>query len=375
MMPTVVSRYIGRQILLATSFVLLAFLGLFAFFDFLADMDRLLRPGVRFSDVAISIALGLPARVYELAPLAALIGSVYTLAALASSSQFTAMRSAGLSTLTALRIMLRTGLIIVFITVLVGEVLTPLAERASVAMQASNPAISRVGAPLRSGQWVRDSIYEAGQLQSVRFVNFASYQEGRGLVGLNVYEFTPDNRMTLWIRASSAVYQGEQRWELKNVELRTFKAQEADTRVVAVAQTLATYEWVSTLDPDLLSGLYIAPEKMSAIQLWRYKGFLIENQQNVEKVELALAQKMVYPLAVLVMMVIALPFGYLHARSGGVSLKIFIGIMLGIGFYLLNNLFSHLTAVANIPPLVSAGVPSALALMGGLVALWWVNRV
>jgi lipopolysaccharide export system permease protein len=375
MMPTVVSRYIGRQVLLATSFVLLAFLGLFAFFDFLADMDRLLRPGVRFADVAISIALGLPARVYELAPLAALIGSVYTLAGLASSSQFTAMRSAGLTTVTALRIMLRTGLVIVLITVLVGEVVTPLAERASVAMQASNPAISKMGAPLRSGQWVRDSIYEAGQLQKVRFVNFASYQEGKGLMGLSIYEFSPENQMTQWIRATSAVYQGDQRWELQNVELRVFETRGDDSAVTLVAKTLTSYQWSSTLEPDLLSGLYIAPEKMSAIQLWRYQSFLTENQQNIEKVELALAKKTIYPLAVLVMMVIALPFAYLHARAGGVSVKIFIGIMLGIGFYLLNNLFSHLTVVANIAPLVSASVPSVIALIGGLMALWWVNRV
>jgi lipopolysaccharide export system permease protein len=375
MMPTVVSRYIGRQILLSTSIVLLAFLGLFAFFDFLADMDRLLRPGVRFADVAISIALGLPARVYELAPLAALIGSIYTLAGLASSSQFTAMRSAGLTTMTALRIMLKTGLLIVLITVVVGEVVTPLAERVSVAMQASNPAISKVGAPLRSGQWVRDSIYEGGKLQRVRFVNFASYQEGKGLVGLNIYEFTPENRMTQWIRAASGVYQGDQRWELTNVELRRFESSGAEPAVALSEQSLATYLWASTLEPDLLSGLYIAPEKMSAIQLWRYQSFLSENQQNIEKVELALAKKTIYPLAVLVMMVIALPFAYLHARAGGVSVKIFIGIMLGIGFYLLNNLFSHLTVVANIPPLVSASVPSVLALFGGLLALWWVNRV
>jgi len=375
MMPSVVSRYIGRQILLSSSFVLLAFLGLFAFFDFLADMDRLLRPGVRFSDVAVSIGLGLPARVYELAPLAALIGSVYTLAGLASTSQFTALRSAGLTMLTALLIMLRTGLVIVFITVLVGEVVTPLAERASVALQASNPAISKIGAPLRTGQWIRDSIYEAGTLQKVRFVNFAVYQEDKGLMKLNIYEFSPENKMTQWIRAASAVYLGNQRWELQNVELRTFESMTANSEPKMLAQTLATYQWVSTLEPDLLSGLYIEPEKMSAIQLWRYQGFLNDNQQSSDKVDLALAKKTVYPLAVLVMMIIALPFGYLHARAGGVSLKIFIGIMLGIGFYLLNNLFSHLTAVANMAPMVSASVPSVIALLGGLVALWWVNRV
>lgn len=371
-MPQTLFRYVRRQILLSATFVLVAFLGLFTFFDFLAELDQLLRPGVRFSSVFLNILLGLPARVYELAPLAALIGAVYTLAGLASTSQFTAMRSAGLDMRMALYMMLRTGLVIVFITVLVGEVVTPMSERMAVASAEGGRAGS---GRLKSGQWMRDSLYVDGALHRVRFVNFVDYIEGEGLRGLNVYEFTPGHRMTQWLQARRAVYQGSGTWRLEEVRQRVFAPEAAAMPEGLRDTTQAELSWVSSIDPDLLSGLYVKPERMSVLQLWRYQAFLEENRQNADAVKLALAKKMVYPLAILVMMVIALPFAYLQVRSGGVSVKIFIGIMLGIGFYLLNNLFSHLSAVANMPPLISASVPSLIALSGGLVGLWWVNRV
>jgi lipopolysaccharide export system permease protein len=375
MRPNILFRYIRGQILLSSSFVLLAFLGLFAFFDFLAEIDRLLRPGVHVSGILLSIGLGLPARIYELAPLAALIGSVYTLAGLASSSQFTAMRSAGLTTSMALGMMLKTGAVIVLITVLVGEVVTPLAERVSVMLTNKDLGKGASDGKLRSGQWMRDSVFQDGRLHRVRFVNFRSYKDTEGISGLTVYELTPEHRMTRMLRAESATYNAAGNWTLNRVDVRVFDALDSGAPERLSLQRLPVMQWDSSLTPDLLSGLYIEPDKMSVVQLWRYQAFLLDNRQNTEKVQLALAKKTVYPLAILVMMVIALPFAYLHARAGGVSVKIFIGIMLGIGFYLLNNLFSHLNAVANMPPLLSASVPSLMALSGGLIGLWWVNRV
>ncbi len=371
-MPITLFRYVRHQILLAASFVLVAFLGLFTFFDFLAEIDQLLRPGVKLSGVFLNILLGLPARIYELAPLAALIGSVYALAGLAATSQFTAMRSAGLDLRMAVNMMMRTGLVIVVITVLVGEVLTPMAERSSMALAESGKTGS---GRLVSGLWMRDSVYREGKLHRVRFVNFESYIEGEGLRRLNVYEFTPEHRMTNWLQAASATYERPGFWTLQDVRMRQFEPDGASMPDDLRDERKASLEWESSIDPDLLSGIYVKPDRMSIIQLWRYLGFLEENRQNADAVRLALAKKVVYPLAILVMMLIALPFAYLQVRAGSVSVKIFIGIMLGIGFYLLNNLFSHLSVVASLPPLVSAAVPSMLALMGGLFGLWWVNRV
>jgi lipopolysaccharide export system permease protein len=373
--PATITRYIRQQVLLSATFVLVAFIGLFAFFDFLAEMDRLLRPGVKISAVALSIALGLPARVYELAPLASLIGAVYTLAGLANTSQFTVMRSAGLGMRMALQIMLKIGLVIVLITLIVGEVATPLAERLSVVLSDTKLASVKRDGRLSSGQWLRDTVQDPATGKRVRYVNFKAYTENEGMADLTVYEFTIDNRLLSVLYAQKAVYEADGRWLLSNTQHKTMVYDINEQPVSLAEKTLAVDVWHSAIDPDVLSGVYIDPEKMSALQLLRYGRFLKENRQRTDKVDLALAKKVFYPLAVFVMMIIALPFAYLHSRNGGVSFKIFIGIMLGIAFYLMNNLFSHLTVVASMPPLLSASIPSVIALLLGFLGLWWVNRV
>ena len=93
-----------------------------------------------------------------------------------------------------------------------------------------------------------------------------------------------------------------------------------------------------------------------------------------DRYQIAFWKKVIYPFAVLVMMALALPFAYLHFRTGGISFKIFTGIMLGIGFYLLNNLFSHVGLLNTWPPILSAAMPSIVVLAAALIALRWVER-
>ena len=113
---------------------------------------------------------------------------------------------------------------------------------------------------------------------------------------------------------------------------------------------------------------------MSAYDLALYSKHLVENKQSAEKFEIAFWKKVIYPFAVLVMMALALPFAFLHFRSGGISLKIFAGIMIGVGFYLLNNVFAHIGLLHTWAPFVTAILPSLIFLSAAMVALWWVEN-
>ena len=113
---------------------------------------------------------------------------------------------------------------------------------------------------------------------------------------------------------------------------------------------------------------------MGAGNLGQYIQHLEENRQKTDRYQIAFWKKIIYPFAVLVMMALALPFAYLQVRTGGISLKIFAGIMLGSGFYLLNNLFSPLGLINTWPPVVSAALPSLVALAAAMAGLRWVER-
>ena len=122
------------------------------------------------------------------------------------------------------------------------------------------------------------------------------------------------------------------------------------------------------------SGSSKRDERMSAWALHKYTEHLELNRQRTERYEIALWKKLFYPLATLVMMALALPFAYMHARAGMVGVKVFLGIMLGIFFHLLNSLFSHIGLLQNWPPLAAAAVPSAAFLASAMLMMWWVER-
>jgi lipopolysaccharide export system permease protein len=137
---------------------------------------------------------------------------------------------------------------------------------------------------------------------------------------------------------------------------------------------LENMKLISEITPKILSVSSADPERMSANELAVYTRHLSENKQESDRFKIAFWKKLIDPLAIFVLMALALPFAYLHTRSGGVSLKIFIGIMIGVSFILINTLFSHLGLLSTWPPFVTAVAPSLLFLLLALGALWWVER-
>jgi len=133
-------------------------------------------------------------------------------------------------------------------------------------------------------------------------------------------------------------------------------------------------QWHTRRVPRLLNALIMKPERMSAWALHKYTQHLELNHQRTELYEIALWKKLFYPLAALVMMALALPFAYMHARAGMVGVKVFLGIMLGIFFHLLNSLFSHIGLLQNWPPLAAAALPSTAFLASAMLMMWWVER-
>ena len=132
--------------------------------------------------------------------------------------------------------------------------------------------------------------------------------------------------------------------------------------------------WKSDLKPDIFGVLLVQPERMAGWDLAQYIRHLAENRQQTERYEIAFWGKVFYPWAVLVMMALALPFAYLHVRAGGVSLKIFAGVMLGVAFYGMNKLFAHIGLLNTWPPMIVSALPSLVVLSMAFGALYWIER-
>ena len=379
---TILGRYLSREIFLATAMVLGGFLGLFGFFDLFEELENIGRGNYRLVDALTRVVLAMPSHIYELMPIAVLIGAIWALAMFAQHAEFTAMRAAGLGRMRALRELLALGFLCVGLTALFGEVLAPPAERLAQSLRLSAMGAT-LSAEFRSGVWVKDTARnDAGELERIRFVNVAQVRPDATLSDLRVYEFDPQFRLRAFLLAAQGRYTSDGHWLLTDV-VETQLEPEAPARLtnspetrVEQANRVKTDQkiWNSGLDPSIVSVLLVQPERMSALDLFHYVEHLRDNRQQVSRYEIALWKKIIYPFAALVMLALALPFGYLQTRSGGIALKVFSGIMLGVGFHFLNGLASHLGLLNTWPAWIAALVPSALALALALSLLAWVDR-
>ncbi len=354
----VYQRYLAREIYSAVTLVLIAFLMLFAFFDFINELQSLGKGGYQLRYMALFVLLTLPGHIYELAPIAVLIGTLYALTMLARHSEITVLRASGLSTAAILGGLAKIGLAFVLLTFVVGDFIAPPAERAAKELRLK--AMSQVvGQEFRSGLWVKDDM---------SFINVRTVLPDSRLQGVRIYEFDRNHVLRSISEAQEGEYLPPDKWRLKEVAQTVFEKDRAKVNRLPEAV------WQSAINPEILSVLLVMPERMSVASLYRYISHLKDNQVKTQRYEIAMWKKLVYPLAALVMMALALPFAYLQDRMGAVSVKVFAGIMLGITFHMLNGLFSNLGIINSWPPFFSALTPSALFLLAAAGMLWWVER-
>ncbi len=371
-------KYLARQIYVAFALILFAFAGLFFFFDLVNELNSIGRGNYKFGYAVLRVALQTPSRFYEIIPVAALISAIYVLAQMAASSEFTIFRVSGLATGQALRSLLKIGVPLVLLTYLIGEFIGPYSDQISerVRLEALG---SPVSSNFASGVWVKDTLTASDNGQQVtRFINVGKLSPDSTISDVRIYEFDTKFQLQNVRSAQTGHYQPPGHWLLKNVtNTRIAQIPPADTlspAYRATQSTLAEYSLRSDLTPKILSVLLVSPQRMSIFNLFRYVQHLQENQQDTRRYSIALWRKLLYPFAVFVMLVLSLPFAYLHTRAGVVGLKVFGGIMLGMSFQLVNTLFSHIGTLNSWPAPLTAVLPSLFYLALGMLALKRVNR-
>lgn len=352
------ARYLASQVLAASGFVLVALLVLFAFFDVMQELGSMGRNNYGLGQAAVVVLLSIPGHLYEILPVAALIGTLFALSRLVGNSEFAVMRVSGLSNWRVAGYFAVIGVLLALLTLVLGEFVAPWSEQAA---QRYKLAATRsvVAQQFRSGLWVKDGS---------SFINVREVMPDNTLRGIEIYGFEADGRLG-WIRAAEeASWRGGQNWNLQGVTETRF----GDDGIDAVRSEHE--DWRSVLTPEILSVLLVSPEKMSARTLWRYVAHLKENNQKASRYELALWTKFISPFVIPIMMLIAMPFAIQGPRAGGTSSKIFIGILAGLGFHLLSRLFGYLGLLNDWPAVVVSILPLLIFLAIALMGIRWVDR-
>ena len=365
-----VRRLLYRDIVASVTLVSLAFLSLFFFINIVEELDGMGQGGRTWLDVLLAAVYEVPANFYELFPIAVLIGTIYSLSRLAQSSEFTILRTGGLGPGQALGLLAGLGLMFAVLTFVVGDFIAPASEQQAVVLKAR----SRGGIPLgAAGAWIKEkrSTPEGERNYSI---SVAEASEAGALAGIRIFEFDADGRLLSRTEARKGRVGNDGVWALTDAKITRWPAPRSSGRSAVVLEQVPLLPWRSTLSAGLVAGAVMPASTMTATELWRYSAHLSDQEQATQGHEIRFWRKALYPLACLVMVALALPFAYLHARAGGVSFKVFGGIMLGISFVLLNNLSGHIGQLRGWTPWIAAATPGGVYLLMSMAAFAWLVR-
>ena len=344
-------RYIGASVFFAILAVLGVIVGLallFAFIDELGDLSETYGT----LDVLIYVLLTLPRRAYEMLPMAALIGCLIGLGTLASNSELTIMRAAGVSVGRIVWAVMKPMLVLMLVGVLIGEYLAPWSENQAQAQR----SLAQGGGEAQSskhGLWHR---------QGQEYVHINAVQPGGKLIGVTRYQFDDQRQLLASSFAKRAQYQGDY-WELQEVKTTLFR--DGHTEL----SNAASQRWDIELKPELLGTVVLEPEALSVTGLWRYIQYLGEQGLNNGTYWLAFWTKVLQPLvtAALVLMAISFIFGPL--RSVTLGQRIFTGVLVGFVFRIAQDLLGPSSLVFGFSPLLAVAVPATICALAGVLLL------
>ena len=349
---SILDRYIFRTVAGATFVALLVLLLLESFLGLLVELEDVGKHNYHFAEIIQYLLLIQPQRLYELFPMALLVGGLLGMGALASSSELIVMRAAGVSLARLTRSALQAGFLLSLVVLAIGEFVAPPLEQ--IAREQRATAKSQDMA-IRGGRgfWARDGDY---------FIHVRAVLPGIRLVDIHIFKIGPQDRLETVTAAQGARYQ-EGRWVLEGIDRSTLsdggvRSERLDQLAVA-----------SEISPKVLDVLAANPNDLSIRDLWVYVSYLERNGLDAASHRLALWRKLLAPLTYLAMLVVGMPFVFGPQRSAGVGQRLLIGLLLGLAFFLVNYLLGNVVLLYGYPPLLGAILPSSLFLAAGFFAL------
>ncbi len=346
----ILNRHIGRTILRHTLVSMAVLLVLFVVIEFIEEIGN---DGYSFSQVCVLVLLSVPRMVYELFPMAALIGTTAGLSILAVDSELVVMRATGVSISGISMAALRMGALFVIAAMLIGEFVTPVTERRAQRVRAE-ALQQEIQQKSDFGLWIRDAR---------TFVNIGEVLPDLTLLRVKVFAFDDERRLRSMVAAGEGVYVDD-RWRISDV-----RQTRIDPEGRIETTSAESGRWETRITPRVLAVFLVRPEQLSFWQIRHYIRHLAANQQQTEPFELAFWGKLMLPLSTALMVMLAIPFVFVNIRSGGVGRSLFVGIMLGLGFYAVNQGFGYAVLASGIPPVLGATIPVAGFLLLAMVML------
>jgi lipopolysaccharide export system permease protein len=345
-----IDLYLGRNTLQGFALVLSVLVVLFSFLELLIQINDVGKGAYRLQDAFLFAGMTIPRRMVDLMPVAALLGSIVALGLLADHQELTAMQAAGISVQRIAFSVLGTSVILMVVTLFMAEFVAPPLDQAA-RIQRSRAVYGKPVIMSKEGFWMR---------HGRSFVNVGRALPGNRAADIEVYEMDEAGRLSRFVAAREAAIQGNQDWVLSGVQAKRFSGASVS------ALSLEGFVLKGFLTPEQVSILELPADSLSLSDLWGYIQSLRERGQNHQAYSLAFWQKTCLPVTTGIMVLLSLSFVFGSTRIRNASQRIFTGMLVGILFYLANQVMGHLGLILDLPPLLTTLAPVAAVLVVAL---------
>ena len=344
-------RYIGWNVLASMAMVLVVLVVLESLFALLGEMDEV-RGNYQFVDVLLYIGLLIPKKIYAFIPVSALIGCLSGLGSMAANSELVVMRAAGISLWRMVWSVMRPAIVLICVGIVLGEYVAPTTEQ--IAETRKNIARSADGEYSGEGVWHREGN---------EYMYFNAVEPNGVLYGVSRYVFDDNMQFVESSYAGRAIYQKDH-WLLEGVVRSRFDGEKI------VREKVTTEEWETNLTTTLLKVVVVKPDGLSITGLKTYTNYLEEQGLDTGEYDLAFWTKALQPLSIFSLVLVGISFVFGPLRSVSMGLRIFSGVITGIGFMLAQSLLGPSSLVFGFPPLVAVILPVLVCIAIGSLLLW-----
>ncbi|MEN9946497.1 MAG: export transporter permease LptG [Pseudomonadota bacterium] len=353
-----ITRYIFKKCALNTVMLLFAFSVIYLIINAIQELGEIGKGEYDSSAMVIYLLAQLPEYLYLLAPLAVLIGVMTGMLNLVKSSEYAIMRTSGISLFKVTQILAVFGLFFAIITFSLGEFVAPKSNQFAKVYKL-NKLDQRISTELSTGVWSKDGAHNIINIKEINPTNSSL------ISGIQIFAYNNNQELKQYINAESASYdQNNKAWILNNSTIFNYLGNKIDI------QHPLHYQWSSTIDPSYFKVLIISPDDMPALGLYKYIQHLQANKQAVNRHQISMWSKLLYPLACISMALIAIGFVPNNGRNINLSTKLFIGILIGVTFFFSNKLIGYLAVLFEWNAVLSATIPTVLLFLAGSVTLW-----
>ncbi len=351
-------RYITKTLLSYTSIVLLVWLSIYSFFNFLTELNSVGTNSYTILSAFQYIIFKIPEVVYSQASPIILLGCILGMGHLASTNQLIIFRTSGISIFKISILTLKNALFFIIIIIIFGEFIAPFSSNYAQLLRSDALDISDIK-DSQQGFWIRDGN---------NFINVKNNIDGRFFTDITIIEVNSDKKIERVTSSESGLFDNNS-LDLKNSNIFSIETKGAYDFIVLKERNL--YNKIVSFDQDLIDSLEKEPEDLTTWTIIKQIQFLSDNKLGSGVFEIELYKRIMKPLNLIGMILLAMLFIFGSTRDVTLGRKIFLGVALGLTFELLTQIGGATALSFNFSPFISTFTPSAIVL---IVALTMIVR-